>query len=61
MSIVRTVTAPTIWDRVICAVDLTPPASITAAKIAARLMPAIARLAICTVLSPDAIEGVPAL
>ncbi len=57
MTLARTVTAPTIWDRVICAVDLSP-ASISAAKIAARLMPAAARLTMGTVLRPEAIRGV---
>lgn len=45
-----------VWDRVVCAVDLTP-ASVTAARQAAWLMPAAAKLTLCVVASPEAIEG----
>jgi len=41
---------------VVCAVDLTP-ASVRAAREAAQLMPAAAQLILCTVASPEAIEG----
>ena len=60
MSLARTSTPATIWDRVICAVDLSP-ASISAAKIAARLIPAAAKLTMCTVLYPEATDGAAAV
>ncbi len=60
MSLARTARPSTIWDRVLCAVDL-GPASISAAKIAARLMPAAAKLTMCTVLRPATSEGAAAL
>lgn len=56
MSIVPTSVPSTVWDRVICAVDLTP-ASVHAAHEAAQLMPAAATLTLCTVVSPEAVEG----
>ena len=56
MTVAPTPTPPIVWDRVVCAVDLSP-ASIGAATIAARLMPATASLVLCTVLSPATTEG----
>lgn len=46
----------TVWDRVVCAVDLTP-ASVRAARETAQLMPAATQLILCTIASPEAIEG----
>lgn len=46
----------TVWERVVCAVDLTA-ASVYAAREAAQLMPSAAQLTLCTVASPDAVEG----
>ncbi len=45
-----------VWDRVVCAVDLTP-ASVAAARQAAWLMPAAAKLTLCAVASREAMEG----
>ena len=56
MSIAQTTSTPAVWDRVVCGIDLTP-ASVQAALLAARLMPATAQLTLCTVASPEAIEG----
>lgn len=46
----------TVWQRVVCAIDLTP-ASVQAARAAAQLMAGDGKLILCTVLSPEAIEG----
>ena len=56
MSIAQTTSTPAVWDRVVCGIDLTP-ASVQAALLAARLMPATAQLTLCTVASPEAVEG----
>ena len=53
MTIRRPLVSHTVWDRVVCALDHSS-ASISAAQVAARLMPPSASLTICTVLSPDA-------
>ena len=54
MSKPETSPAATVWDRVLCAVDRTP-ASIHAARTAARLMPAVASLTLCTVVPGEAL------
>jgi nucleotide-binding universal stress UspA family protein len=46
----------TVWQRVICAIDLTP-ASVQAARHAAQLMAGDGKLILCTVASPEAVEG----
>lgn len=56
MTIGQTRSHSTVWQRVICAIDLTP-ASVEAARQAAQLMAADAKLILCTVVSPGAIEG----
>jgi nucleotide-binding universal stress UspA family protein len=56
MNLAQTSMSSTVWDRVVCAVDLTP-ASIYAARVAAGLMPVDSKLTMCTVLSRDAVEG----
>lgn len=56
MTIAHTSTHSTVWRRVICASDLTA-ASVQAARQAAQLMTPDGKLILCTVLSPDAIEG----
>ena len=55
MSIAPTSSPSTVWDRVICAVDLTP-AGVNAALEAARLMPPAATLTLCTVVNRAAVE-----
>jgi nucleotide-binding universal stress UspA family protein len=52
MTIAQTRPPATIWDRVVCAIDRTPP-SVRAAQAAARLMPTAACLTLCTVVSRD--------
>jgi len=54
MSKPQTGPAATVWDRVLCAIDQTP-ASIHAARTAARLMPAAASLTLCTVVHGEAL------
>ena len=54
MSKLKTGPAATVWDRVLCAIDQTP-ASIHAARTAARLMPAAASLTLCTVVHGEAL------
>jgi nucleotide-binding universal stress UspA family protein len=51
VSVGSTFTPPTVWDRVVCAVDQ-DPGSIAAARTAARLMPATASLTMVTVRDP---------
>lgn len=56
MTLAPSVSTHGVWDRVVCAVDLTP-ASVTAARHAAWLMPAAAKLTLCVVASWESIEG----
>ena len=56
MTIGQTSSHSTVWQRVICAIDLTP-ASVQAARQAAQLMAADGKLILCTVVSPEALEG----
>lgn len=56
MTIGHTSLQSTVWQRVICAIDLTP-ASGLAARQAAQLMAADGKLILCTVFSPEVIEG----
>jgi len=60
MSLVQTTSPPTVWDRVVCGIDFTA-ASLQAALLVARLMPASAELTLCAVadvdFSPEAIES----
>ncbi len=51
---------PSVWDSVVCGVDLSP-ASVHAALESARLMPPAARLTLCSVVSPEAIADEPSL
>ena len=44
--------APAVWDRIVCAVDLTP-ASVRAACEVAELMPPAAQLILCAIFDPD--------
>jgi nucleotide-binding universal stress UspA family protein len=52
MSGVTSSHAPAVWDRVVCAVDLTP-ASVRAACEVAQLMPPAAELILCAIFNPD--------
>ena len=56
MSIAPTSSPLTTCEHVICAVDRSR-ASVSAAREAARLMPAAARLTLCTVVTPEALDG----
>ena len=56
MTLSNTSSAPAVWDRVVCGIDLTP-ASLQAAREAAQLMPPVAQLTLCTIVSSEAIEG----
>jgi nucleotide-binding universal stress UspA family protein len=56
MTVTNTTSAPAVWDRVVCGIDLTP-ASLQAAREAAELMPPTAQLTLCTIFRPDAIAG----
>ena len=60
MSLAQTTSPPTVWDRVVCGIDFTA-ASLHAALLVARLMPASAELTLCAVadvdFSPEAIES----
>jgi nucleotide-binding universal stress UspA family protein len=55
MSISQTSLRSTMWERVLCAVDI-GHASVHAAVEAARLMPATGQLSLCTVVTSEALE-----
>ena len=48
MTVTPITSPPSVWDRVVCGIDSTP-ASLEAARFAAGLMPASARLTLCAV------------
>jgi len=56
MSLAPTISPPVVWDRVVCGIDQSP-ASVQAALVAARLMPAAAALTLCAVVNPEVVEG----
>jgi nucleotide-binding universal stress UspA family protein len=56
MTIAGTTSPPAVWDRVVCGIDLTP-ASLEAARAAAQLMPSLAQLTLCTIVSAEGVEG----
>jgi nucleotide-binding universal stress UspA family protein len=56
MTVSGTSSPPTVWDRVVCGIDLTP-ASLGAARAAAELMPSAAQLTLCTIVNSDPVDG----
>jgi nucleotide-binding universal stress UspA family protein len=56
MTVAPTNSLPAVWDRVVCGIDGSA-ASLEAARLVARLMPASAQLTLCAIVNPAGVEG----